>query len=123
MTNRHDPMKIPERLPSHEVMLEALGELWTPEYGELELEVHQSLTEPVCPTATISFEDGPKAFYFRTDMDTIDEAIRTVVAAAYITLIERRPKPDTFPVGERDEDKNLAAVLAAIDEQKARKKE
>jgi len=124
VTNRHnpDPSELVHGLPSHEKMLEALGGLWC-KFGELELIVHHVLTEPVCPTATIRFEFGPPGFYFRTDMDTIDEAVKTVVAAAYITLIERRPKPDTFPVGERDEDKNLAAVLAAIDEIKERKKE
>lgn len=95
-------------------MWEALGECWTSDFGELELEVRHTLTEPTCPTAIIVTEstDGPS---WRADCETIEEAIRVVTTAAYVTIIERKPKPLTFPAPRIDEDDRLARFLAALD--------
>jgi hypothetical protein len=38
-----------------------------------------------------------------------------VTAAAYITIVERRQKPMTFPVSDSEEDDRIKAFLAAID--------
>jgi hypothetical protein len=101
-------------MPTYEEMLEALGEMWTERYGELELKVNCILTEPTCPTAIIKTErrQGPM---FRADCDTIEEAIRTVVRAAYITLVERKPKPDTFPFDNLDSEKRVRLFLKTLD--------
>ncbi|WP_024516880.1 hypothetical protein [Bradyrhizobium sp. Tv2a-2] len=100
-----------------EEMWTALGECWTREFGELELRVHHTLTEPTCPTAVISTEDesGPS---WRSDQDTIEAAIYQVTAAAYVTLIERGAKPMTFPAPDIDEDSRVHKFLAAIDARK-----
>lgn len=97
-----------------EQMLEALGNCWTKEFGELELTVTHCLTEPTCPTAVITteVEGGP---YWRADQDTIEEAISQAVAAAYVTIVQRRPKPMTCPIGDVDEDAKVAKFLAALD--------
>lgn len=95
-------------------MLDALGNCWTKEFGELELSVHHVLTEPVCPTAIVATENdrGPS---WRVDDDTISEAVNGAVAAAYATIIERKSKPLTFPAPPHDEDQRVARFLAAID--------
>jgi len=95
-------------------MLAALRDCWTQEFGELELTITHCLTEPTCPTAVIATdsEDGPS---WRADQDTIEDAIRVVAAAAYVTIVKRQPKPMTCPIGEADEDGKLARFLAALD--------
>lgn len=101
-------------MPTTEEMLDALGNCWTEEFGELELTVHHTLTEPTCPSAIIATENknGPS---WRTDEDTIPGAISKAVTAAYITIIERNPKPMTFPAPDVDEDQRVAKFLAALD--------
>lgn len=100
--------------PTRDEIFKALGNFWTQEYGELELEVHHTLTEPTGPMAVVKTEaeEGP---CWRADADTIDEAIDIALAAAYVTLVQRKPKPMTCPIGDIDEDVRLANFLAAID--------
>lgn len=99
-------------------MWDALGDCWTQEFGELELEVHHTLTEPTCPTAIIKTEDegGPS---WRADQDTIEEAIYQATAAAYVTIIQRREKPMTFPAPDANEDERVRKFLAALDARQA----
>jgi hypothetical protein len=99
-------------------MRDALGECWTEEFGELELTVNHTLTEPTCPTAIITTEsqDGPS---WRADHDSIEEAIYAATAAAYITIVRREPKPMTFPAPDSNEEKRVADFLAALDRRKA----
>lgn len=101
-------------MPTREEMFSALGNCWTKEFGELELRVFHTLTEPTCPTAIIATEggDGPS---WRVDCDSIAEAVDAVLLVAYITLIERKPKPLTFPAPDANEDQKVAAFLAALD--------
>lgn len=103
--------------PTLKEMWDALGDCWTPEFGELELTVNHTLTEPTCPTAIIAteVEDGPR---WRADQDTIDEAIYVVTAAAYVTIVRRPAKPLTFPAPDADEDNQVKAFLAALDARK-----
>ena len=100
--------------PTRAEIFAALGNFWTREYGELELEVHHTLTEPSCPTAIVRTEgeEGPR---WRADANTIDDAIDIALAAAYVTLVQRKPKPMTCPISDIDEDVRLANFLAAID--------
>lgn len=104
--------------PTLEEMWGALSECWTQEFGELELIVTHTLTEPTCPTAVISTESdaGPS---WRADQDTIDEAIYTATAAAYLTIVQRHPKPLTFPAPDLNEDERVASFLAALDRRRA----
>ena len=99
-------------------MWDALGDCWTEEFGELELTVQHTLTEPTCPTATIQTEidDGP---HWRADQDTIEEAIYQATAAAYLTIVRREPKPMTCPVTDFNEDERVRNFLAALDRRKA----
>jgi hypothetical protein len=99
-------------------MWDALGDCWTEDFGELELTVNHTLTEPTCPTAIIATEsdDGPR---WRADQDTIEQAIYTATLAAYMTIIERKPKPMTFPAPDSNEDKRVADFLAALDRRRA----
>ncbi len=101
-------------MPTTEEMFDTLGNCWTEEFGELELAVHHTLTEPTCPSAIIATENknGPS---WRADEDTVPEAISRAVTAAYTTIIERNPKPMTFPAHDVDEDKRVAKFLAALD--------
>ncbi len=99
-------------------MMEALGSCWTEEFGELELEVHHTLTEPTCPMAMVRTESREGVVYFRVDEDTIDAAIFGAVSAAYDTLILRKPKPSTVPWSDRGEDENLKKLLTALDARK-----
>jgi hypothetical protein len=103
---------------SLEKMWEALGECWTQEFGELELTVNHTLTEPTCPMAVIATEsdDGPS---WRADQDTIEQAIYTATVAAYMTIVERKPKPMTCPVTDANEDRRVADFLAALDRRRA----
>jgi hypothetical protein len=101
-------------------MWDALGDCWTQEFGELELTVNHTLTEPTCPTAIIATERdaGPR---WRADQDTIDDAIYAATAAAYITIVRREPKPMTFPVSDSNEEKRVADFLTALDKRRAEK--
>lgn len=104
--------------PELKEMWDALGKCWTQEFGEIELTVNHTLTEPTCPTAIIATEDesGPR---WRADQDTIDEAIYVATYAAYLTLIKREPKPMTCPVADINEDEKVGVLLAAIDKKKS----
>ena len=100
-------------------MMRALGSLYTERFGDWHLSVSHSLTEPTCPTAVISAEDYEESEptpVFRVDADTIENAIAGVVYAAYVTLIERQPKPTTVPWTERNEGQTLQTFLNALDE-------
>lgn len=103
--------------PTREIMWKALGGCWTQEFGELELTVSHTLTEPTCPTAIIGTEDksGP---CWRADADTIDEAINIATRAAYLTIVERKRKPMTFPAPDINENVTVAKFLAAVDKRK-----
>lgn len=95
-------------------MWDALSDCWTSEFGELGLHVNHTLTEPTCPTAIISteIENGPS---WRADQDTIEDAIYQATAAAYATIIERAPKPITFPAPGKNEESRVQKFLDAID--------
>lgn len=70
------------------------GELWRRSQRDWILSVDHSLTEPTCPTAMISCEDkDAKLPYWRSDQDTIEAAISTVISIAHREL---------FDGGERD---------------------
>lgn len=101
-------------LPPLEEMKEALSHMWTPEFGELELTVHHTLTEPTCPTAIVRTDEdsGPS---WRADCGTIEEAIFQAIAATYITLVLKKPKPLTFPARNSDEDERLRKFFAALE--------
>lgn len=100
-------------------MWAALGDCWTQEFGELEIVVRHTLTEPTCPTAVVGTELEDKGPSWRADQDTIDEAIFAATKAAYMTIIERKPKPLTFPAPDIDEDSKVAKLLSAIDKRPA----
>lgn len=99
---------------TREQMLDAFQNLWTKEFGELKLNVNMSLTGPACHTAIVKTDskDGPE---WRVDWDTIDDAIDGVLLAVYITLIQRKPKPVTYPFDDMNAEERVLKLLAAID--------
>lgn len=105
-------------------MLDALGDAYTDQYGDWLLEVNHILTEPTCPTAVIHPEDDEAAkelgLYFRSDADTIEDAVANVVALAYATLVKRQPFVSGVPWSNPGENDGAAKFWAAHDEFKAR---
>lgn len=104
------------KAPSDEELREALAGLWTRAYGELEIQVRYTLTEPACPTAIITTETGEGPF-FRADQDTIPMAVRHVMLVAYCALILRQPVSlvDTHPLADQLNSEKVATFLATLD--------
>ena len=103
-------------LPSTDEMMRALGEIYTPEFGDWALHVRHTLTEPTCPTATIEQEyDNGLGLYFRADADTIDQAISAVVAQAYRCLILREVFTPLVPWSNPGDKTGPQRMWAAID--------
>jgi hypothetical protein len=99
-------------------MWTALGDCWTQEFGELEIIVRHTLTEPTCPTAIIGTEKEDAGPSWRADQDTIEQAIFVATKACYMTVIERKAKPMTFPAPDIDEDEKVTKFLSALDARK-----
>lgn len=107
-------------------MLDAIGSLYTSEFGDIKLSVSLILTEPVCPTATIVFEEsevegGDQADYpyFRADEGTIDESIDAVVRLAYEGLVNRNANANSFlGLPDSAQKDGLISFWAAVDKKK-----
>lgn len=104
--------------------LEALSRCWTPEFGELELNIHHTLTEPTCPTAVLRTEAQPDrskgpVYIVRVDCDTIAEAFESCVNHAYRLLVEGKERVDTIPWTEPGEER-IGEIVAAIKQQQAK---
>lgn len=103
-------------------MLDALGALYTPEYGDWVLTVHHILTEPTCPSASIAPEDwyernGPEFGGFQAMADTIEGAVAAAVLSAYSVLIQRLPFRPGVPWTNFADDESLKGIIAALDAQ------
>lgn len=100
-------------------LLDALGEIYTPKFGDWELVVQHTLTEPTCPSATVrpEFAMGEHRFSgFTAWADDVDAAIDLALESAYRALIKREPyNLDGQPFSNRGDAEALAAIIAELD--------
>lgn len=87
-------------MPTIKEILEPLvkADLYTSTGVDWALRIHHDVTEPTCPTATITPELRHSCRY-RYDADTIEEAVIGTVAMAYQELVQKIPLTrQAFPV-------------------------
>lgn len=97
-------------------LLDALGNLYTSEFGDWELAVYHTLTEPTCPTAIVKPENEASAFEgFVCTADTLEEAIDGALRQAYSAMILREGFEPGVPWTNAEDGAELAKLIQALD--------
>lgn len=96
-----------------------LGGLYTATGNDWSLRLHQSLTEPTCPTASIQ-PDGWSLSRYRVDADSIEKSLRETVARVRSEILDRHIVGHAAPFTNPDDaefEKWLQRRAAGSDEQ------
>ena len=89
--------------PINHGRIKALGKLWSEETGDWNLTVNICLTEPTCPTASVTSDRRPGLTKYIAVADTIEEAINGAVELAYCGEVLGEDVRGNWPVTNPDD--------------------